>query len=68
MNRENVSVARNKKREVRTCESAANTRHVLNLFIYTKRERERGKQTKKRQVQFLLGNSFNGIEKSTADD
>ena len=66
MNRENVSVARNKKREVRTCESAANTRHVLNLFIYT--ARERGKQTKKRQVQFLLEDSFNSIDKSMADD
>ena len=64
MNRENVSDARNQKREVRTCESTANAKHVLNLFIY----RERRKQTKKRQVQFLLGNSFNGIEKSTADD
>ena len=64
MNRENVSDARNKKREVRTCESTAKAQHVLNLFIY----RERRKQTKKRQVQFLLGDSFNSIDKSMADD
>ena len=64
MNRENVSDARNQKRELRTCERTANAKHGWNLFIY----RERRKQTKKRQVQFLLGNSFNSIDKSMADD
>ena len=55
MNRENVSDARNKKREVRTYESAANARHVLNLFIYTEREGEGQTDKEKTSAIFTRG-------------